>query len=294
MNWFKYLALLNWQRQIITLDEFKRLNKSYKDIQKFEDLHLVLNPKTQKFILENKNWWKQALIQEQKCKEKNIHLTWPYNIHYPETLLYYPNAPTLISYKGVPCWKKNFQICSVGSRKSSPITLSWMDHYFLPFIKKHNICLLSGGARGIDQKCHSLAIQAETPTLCFLPCGINHFYPKDLQKWEKYILKKGAFISIFPPEKDVFISHFHIRNSLMVRMSQITFVLQAAERSGSMLTAKLALNYGVSLCTLPGPLMNPLFKGNLSLLNDGALMIRDEKDLESIYYVQRTCNEPSL
>ena len=296
MNWFKQLALLNWQGQIICLEDFKRLKSSYKNIQGFEDFQdLVTHPKTKKFILENKNWWKQGLLFQKICEDHDIQLTWPYHTNYPQTLLYYSNSPTLISYKGSPCWNKHFQLCVVGSRKGSPLTLSWMDHHLLSFLKKNDVCLLSGGARGIDQKGHSLSIQAQKPTLCFLPCGIKKFYPKELQQWESYILQnKGAFISIFPPNWDVFISNFHIRNSLMVRMSQITFVLQAAQRSGSMLTAQFAINYGVSLCTLPGPVMNPLFKGNLSLLNDGVLMIRDEKDLESLYHVQRIHDQPQI
>ena len=289
MNWHKYLALINWQGQKISFDDFNKLDSLYNKIQSLDDFHsIVQNPPTQKFLIENPTWWKQAKIHEEICHNQNIQLTWPGDIHFPKLLRYYSNAPTLLSYRGTPCWNNQFQLCLVGSRKISPITQSWMDHHLSSFLMNNNVCLLSGGARGVDQKGHSLAIQSQTPTLCFLPCGLSHFYPPELMKWEKAILNtKGAFISLFPPSAEIQKSFFHVRNSLMVYMSQIVFILQAEERSGSMLTARFSINSGVTLCTLPGPVMNPLFKGNLKLINDGILMIRDEKDLSALYQVQR-------
>ena len=72
----------------------------------------------------------------------------------------------------------------------------------------------------------------------------------------------------------------------MARMSHLVFILQAEERSGSMLTAQKAASLGITLGTLPGPVMNPLFAGNLKLINEGIFMIRDAKDLEALYQAQ--------
>lgn len=290
MNWQKYLALLNWLGPKITLSDFKNLNAKYRQVHGFNDFSFIVqNPKTQRFLLENKTWWKQAQVYEKICLEQNIQLTWPGEPQFPKILEYCPHSPTLLSYKGAPCWNQRFPFCTVGSRKSSPITLSWMDHHLTPFLKKYKPCLLSGGARGIDQKSHSLAIKTKTPALCFLPCGLSHFYPKELKHWQSSIFNtEGAFISPFPPHWSIQKSFFHTRNRLMVCMSLIVFILQAQERSGSMMTARLASDLGLTICTLPGPVMNPLFKGNLKLINSGALMIRDSQDLMVLYQVQKT------
>ena len=282
------MALLSWQGQKVCLEDFQSLDAVQHQIQSFRDLaSCFTHPDTKQYVLENKQWVKKAEHHLQVCQHYGIQLTWPGEKKFPKLLEYYKKVPALLSYKGTPCWNQHFQLCVVGSRKSNPVTLSWMDHFLSSFLKKHNINLLSGGARGIDQKGHSLALRAGVSTLCFLPCGLSTFYPSYLAEWAEPILKTGgAFISPFPPESSVRREFFHHRNSLMVRMSDLVFVLQAEERSGSMMTARLAGNFGVTLCVLPGPVMNPLFKGNLNLINDGVFMIRDDKDLETLYQAQ--------
>lgn len=290
MQWQKYLALLNWQGQKITFEDFNNLKS--KEIKCIEDLNMyITNPQVKKYVLDYKTWWKTAENQIKICQDKSIKLTWPGDENYPQLLKFYKNAPTLLSYKGSPSWNDNFTLCVVGSRKSHHETLMWMDHYLSPFLFKHKICLISGGARGIDQKGHSLALRTKKPTLCFLPCGISHFYPPSLEDWIQPIIEnQGALVSPFPPEHQIRKSFFHYRNSLMVRMSHLVLIIQAEQKSGSMLTARLASLYGVTLCALPGSVMNPLFSGNLDLINNGAFMIRDQIDLEALYYSQNYSN----
>ena len=280
-----YLALLNWQGQKITFDDFQALDqaKSIEDIQK-----AVQQPSVKDYILNNKTWWRSAERQLKACRQSDIKLTWPGQEDYPQLLYLYKNSPTLLSYKGHPCWNHYFKLCVVGSRKIHSQTSKWMDHHLSSFLSQHDIYLLSGGARGVDQKGHSLAIRASRPTLCFLPCGLDFLYPSSLEEWVEPVIKnKGAFISPFPPDYQIRRSFFHYRNSLMVRMSQVVLIMQAEKRSGSMLTARLASLYGVTLCVIPGPAMDSLFSGNLDLINDGALMVRDQLDLSAIYYCQK-------
>ena len=293
MEWKKYLSLLNWQGQRVTFDDLNYLEPYSSSIHHFDDLQCFIEKlpctKLKKYCLENKKWKNLAEHHIQECQKNSIRLTWPGRPDYPKLLEFYKNSPTLLSYKGVPAWNKSFQFCVVGSRKSSPETLSWMDHHLDSFLSGRDICLLSGGAKGIDQKSHSVALRAKIPTICFLPCGLNHLYPANLKEWsEKFIENQGALISPFPPNTSIRKSFFHYRNSLMVRMSHLVLIAQAEERSGSSLTARLASLYGVTLCTLPGPVMNPLFKGNLNLINQGAFMIQDAKDLEVLYHTLQT------
>ncbi|MDE0152024.1 MAG: DNA-processing protein DprA [Bdellovibrionales bacterium] len=288
MEWKKYFALLSWQKQTVLIDDFQQLNKQYETIQSPEDLYSFSStPSTRQYLLENKGWWKQAEKHIKVCERQKIQLTWPGQQDYPPLLYYYKNSPVLLSYRGAPAWLKHFQFCVVGSRKIHPSTCQWMDHFLSVFLKKYPLCLLSGGARGVDQKGHALAIRSQTPTVCFLPCGLSNIYPANLKAWEKPILHTGgAFLSPFPPEFQIQKSFFHYRNTIMSKMSHLVFILQAEKRSGSMMTAQKAGHLGVTLCTLPGPVMNPLFAGNLKLINEGTLMIRDDQDLETLYQAQ--------
>ena len=292
MNWKKYMALLNWQGQTVLIDDFNHLESKYDRVKSLEDLiQFLSHPKTKEYVLNHKFWWKTAEKQIELCSKHSIQLTWPGESCFPKLLNYYKNSPTLLSYKGYPCWSQNnFQLCLVGGRKIHPETSQWMDHFLASFLKKHNVNVLSGGARGVDQKSHGLAIRTGRPTLCFLPSGLLNPYPSSLKEWETPILNsKGAFISPFPPDFQIRRAFFHYRNSIMVRMSNMVFILQAEERSGSMLTAQLGAGFGVTLAVLPGSPMNPLFKGNLKLINEGVFMIRDCKDLDILYQVQKTC-----
>ena len=132
-----------------------------------------------------------------------------------------------------------------------------MDFYLPSLIQEKHICVVSGGARGIDQKAHSIAIRSKSPSLCFLPSGLDHFYPESLKSLRKGILDSGGtFISCFPPWAKMYKSYFHIRNSLMSAYSSLVVILQAQIRSGTMLTARKALDYGIPLGVLPGPALS--------------------------------------
>ena len=144
---------------------------------------------------------------------------------------------------------------------------------------------MSGGARGVDQKAHSAGLATGKPTICFLPCGIDHYYPADLQKWEKPILQEGgAFISVFPPTEYMRKSYFHTRNKVLAFLSDLLLVAQAQFRSGTMVTARYALHAGTTITVLPGSPLYAGYGGSLSLINDGCFMARDHLDLETLYH----------
>ncbi len=294
-SWLQYLAFLKWQNQKLCLKDFENTfqNKDY--IRNPYDLsELVCYPETRMYIKNKKHWWKEVEKDSSECKKLKIKTTWPFHPDYPHSLLYMDQLPPLISWRGQACWKNKFLFSVVGSRKAYNDTLLWMDIHLSAFLqKKKKICLVSGGARGVDQKAHVIALANQNPTLCFLPCGLKHYYPSELEKWVTPIIEGGgAFISVFPLSSEIKKSHFHARNAVMARLSHLIFIAQAEIRSGSMITARYALHAGVNLCALPGGPLYAGYKGNLSLLNDGCFMIRDSMDLETLY--QSSCSQIRL
>ena len=275
-----YLALLSWQSCPITRRDF--INLYHQDIQNPENLaSLVSLPETREYMISNKGWWKKTEADYKYCKNKNYQLLYPGKKAYPKNFIhFFERPPVFLSLGVLPAKSECLTITFVGSRIAEELTLNWMDFYLPSLIKEKQVCVVSGGARGIDQKAHKIAIRSQCPTLCFLPSGLDHFYPESLNALKKGILNNGgAFISCFPPWEEMRKSYFHTRNAFMSAYSSLVFILQAQIRSGTMLTARKALDFGVPLAVLPGPALSARWTGNLQLLYDGAFLVRDNVDL---------------
>ena len=280
MNWFDYLSLLSWQNCKITKKDFMSLYSQ--DIQSPENLTSIIETiETKEYLISNKYWWKKAETDYKHCQQRNYQLLAPNHPAYPQQILdFFDNTPIFLVL-GDLSFQATFQpVTFVGSRKADELVLNWMDFYLPPLLKEKKICIVSGGARGIDQKAHKIAIRSQQPTLCFLPSGLDHIYPDSLHLIKSAILDNGgAFISSFPPWIRMQKSYFHIRNAFMSAYSQLVVILQAQLRSGTMLTAKKSLDFGVPVGVLPGPPLSVNWTGNLQLIYDGAYLIRDNIDL---------------
>ena len=287
-SWLEYLAFLSWQNQILTLEDFKNIFQKQKDIYSANQLiTCISHPETRHYLRNQKDWWKQIEQTKKQCQSSNIKTVWPFHPDYPDSLFKMETPPFLISWKGEACWKDHFLFSVVGSRKPYQDTLLWMDMYLSSFLKtgKKKICIMSGGARGVDQKAHALCLASQKPTLCFLPCGIKNYYPTDLKNWEKHIVDGGgAFVSVFPMSVPMRKAHFHTRNKILAFLSHLILIAQAQLRSGTMVTARYALHAGANIAVLPGSPLYAGYRGNLSLINDGCFMIRDHLDLETLYH----------
>ena len=280
MNWFDYLSLLSWQNCKITKKDFVNLKEQ--EIQSPENLSSIVSTiETKEYLMSHKYWWKKAERDYAHLKKRNYQLLSPNHTAYPKPFLdFFENTPIFLLLGEQSSFNKFLPVTFVGSRKADELVLNWMDFYLPSLITEKQICIVSGGARGIDQKAHKIAIRSQKPTLCFLPSGLDHFYPSSLNTIKKGILDNGgAFISCFPPWAEMQKSYFHIRNSFMSAYSALVVILQAQLRSGTMLTAKKSLDFGVPLAVLPGPALSVNWTGNLQLLYDGAYLIRDHIDL---------------
>ena len=246
----------------------------------------VFSEEIRYYILHQTDWWKKAEAQFKKQEQAGVKTVYPFHPEYPAELFKMENPPLFINYKGTCSFKDHFLFSVVGSRNPYQDTLMWLDLHLSHFLKKrNNIYVLSGGARGVDQKAHALALAVKKPTLCFLPCGINNYYPANLKRWEKPILDGGgALVSVFPPWEEMRKAHFHIRNKVLASLSHLILVAQARIRSGTMVTARYALHAGTPLAVLPSSPLHSGYGGSLSLINDGCFMVRDSLDIETLYH----------
>lgn len=273
--------MLAWQGCPISLNDFNRVGKEGSVHDPTESLkNCISQENIRSFLIRNPDWWKKAESCYRLCQQQDYQITWPGEDSYPKPFLQFYDFPPILAYIGSLPTESDFSVTLVGSRKSTETTLNWMDFFLPKVIREQKLWVVSGGARGIDQKAHSIAIRLKTPTVCFLPSGLNHLYPSQLSYLKSGILDNGgAFVSCFPPDFKMRKFCFHIRNRLMACFSSLVLVLQAEIRSGTMLTARKALDCGLPVGTLPGPPLSPLWSGNLQLLYDGAFLLRDSLDL---------------
>jgi DNA processing protein len=271
------LASLSFYCSGFRLQSFVRALSETDDISKIRNYSH--SNKVIEFIDRYPNWWQIAEKTLKKLKEAGGNLTYPGHSDYPLSFLGLKDPPLLISYWGHPCWKNQLSLSVVGSRDSRPQATTWMDEN-LPLFAKNGFVLASGGARGIDQKAHSIAIRQNSPTMVFLPSGLNFMYPKKLHQWQASICDNGgSLISELHPKTEMRPYYFQKRNRMIAAISDLLLVVQARRNSGSMMTAKLALEAGNDIAVLPGFPTDPEWAGNCDLLFDGAYMIRDGQDL---------------
>lgn len=199
---------------------------------------------------------------------------------YPEHFQTLEIPPLVISYWGEAVWKKRSLISVVGSREPTVDSLNWIEQELVPYLSFNKVGVVSGGARGIDQAAHRAALLAGEPTVVLVPAGLGRLYPKDLTRLKEMVLASGgAFVSEYPYQQEMKMSFFEARNRLIASLGRYLLVVEGKRRSGSLLTAQLAINQGKDVAALPGHPLHPQFSGTLELLISGAHLVRDRLDL---------------
>lgn len=143
--------------------------------------------------------------------------------------------------------------------------------------------VISGAARGIDTASHQGALIGGSPTVAVLGCGINTRYNMGNDGLRKVISSSGALISEYPPGAPPLSYHFPVRNRLIAALSLGVIVVEAGAKSGSLITANLALEQGKDIFTVPGEINNAMAAGTNRLLVDGAKPITGAYDVLEEY-----------
>ena len=175
----------------------------------------------------------------------------------------------------------------VGSRRPASVSLRWLEDYWVDFLKVKKAVTISGGAIGIDQKAHACALQLKSPTIAFLPSGFKSVYPTGFSSWcEPIVRAGGAVVSAFPLNMEMRKHHFHTRNRWIAQLGVFTLMVEGRVRSGSLMTARYALEQGKKVGTLP---QSPYAKaqGFMDVLDLGGQLVRDCKDLILLYDMSR-------
>ncbi len=169
----------------------------------------------------------------------------------------------------------------VGAREIQDWVMEWMENELAPALRQCGLGVVSGGARGVDQMAHRIALRYDLPTVIVLPSGLGKLYPKNLEGWRGR--KNLLFMTEYAEDQPMRKHHFFLRNRLVVGLTNLTLVIQAKERSGTMISARFAADMGKTIATLPAFPVASAFSGNNQLIYEGAMVVRGEKDLVALF-----------
>jgi len=190
-------------------------------------------------------------------------------------------------------WPKQPAVAIVGSRKATAEGVE-ITKDIARNLAKNNITIVSGLARGIDSAAHKGALSVEGRTVAVLPCGIETIYPANNSNLAKQIIEAGGgIISEYLGDKKPYPHDFLARNRIIAGLSQLVIVVEAGIRSGSLNTARHAMEMGIDVMAVPGSILSPLAAGTNRLIAQGATPITDVQDVFEKFGIQSEVNRQS-
>ena len=197
---------------------------------------------------------------------------------YPAMLRTISDPPPVLFVAGDPACLSQPQLAMVGSRNP---TAGGCEHAqaFAADLVRAGLVITSGLALGIDAAAHRGALAAEGKTVAVTGNGLDSIYPARNKSLAGEIARHGAIVSEFPPGTPPLAANFPRRNRIISGLSVGTLVIEAAIRSGSLITARLAAEQGREVFALPGSIHNPMAKGCHHLIRDGASLVETSADI---------------
>jgi DNA processing protein len=195
---------------------------------------------------------------------------------YPGLLSSIPDPPIGLWVRGRLPQRPNVAV--IGSRAASSAALE-IAHGLAAALARHGLAIVSGLARGCDGRAHEGAIDGGGETIAVLGCGLDHTYPAEHGPLADAVAAHGAVLSEFPPGTPPLPLHFPLRNRIISGLSRAVIVVEAGEKSGSLITAACALEQGREVMVVPGPVLSGRNRGAHALLRDGATLVESADDV---------------
>ncbi len=213
-------------------------------------------------------------MEEPARKPLNLRPGWP---GWPTELTDIEAPPDQLWVRGnLAALAHQPRIGIVGSRTPTPYGEAQAER-FADELARAGFTVVSGLARGVDARAHRAALAAGGATVAVLGCGVDRPWPND--ELTEDLAQHGCLLSEFAPGTAPRRHHFPLRNRLISGLSTAVLVVEAAERSGSLITARWANDQGRTVFAIPGRIDHPMSRGAHSLLRDGATLARDPLDV---------------
>ncbi|WP_109124342.1 DNA-processing protein DprA [Dyella sp. C11] len=200
---------------------------------------------------------------------------------FPPLLETIPQPPVALFVRGQAGLLLHPQLAIVGARSA---TVSGRTHAraFAQELGRAGFVITSGMADGIDGAAHVAALDEGLPTVAVVGTGLDRVYPPKHHALARRLAEEAVLVSEFPPGTPARIDHFPRRNRLIAGLSLGTLVVEAGVKSGSLITARLAVEQGREVFALPGSIHNPLAQGCHRLIRDGARLVETASDIVEV------------
>ncbi len=223
------------------------------------DLLLSASPDTARQVIE-------------QCEKLHIGIICPQDAHWPIMLEETGDAPLVLFTRGdAACLSEPHMLAVVGARRASQegrsLTRRWCRH-----LSEQGVAIVSGMAFGIDAAAHRGTLEGHAPTIAVLGCGLGSLN-EDQQHQMAAIAAQGCVISEFLPSLSARPEHFPRRNRIIAGLAGATLIMEADIRSGSLITARQAANYGREVLAVPGSVLAGHHAGCHALIREGAALV---------------------
>lgn len=210
--------------------------------------------------------------------ESGRHIITLHDPRYPELLKQLPDPPSLLFAQGDVNLLSQWQLAIVGSRNPSA---SGRDtaYEFARYLAQSGLTITSGLAMGIDAAAHQGALAAQGKTIAVIGTGLDRVYPAKHRDLAHEITQTGLIVSEFALGTSPRAENFPRRNRIISGLSLGSLVVEAAVRSGSLITARMALEQGREVFAIPGSIHNPLARGCHQLIREGAKLVETVQDI---------------
>ena len=235
-----------------------------------------LNHKTARNIKEFRGW-ERARAEIERAEREGVSIVTCRDPVYPERLRRIYDPPPLLYIKG-SLDGADIPVAVVGSRSASPYG-RYVTERLCRELAQRGVTVVSGLARGIDTCAHRGALAGRGRTIAVMGCGIDVIYPPENRKLHGEIASSGAVVTEFPFGTEPDRPHFPARNRIISGLSLGVLVVEAGDKSGSLITARCALEQNREVFAVPGGIDLPGSRGVNRLLRQGAKLVENVEDI---------------
>ncbi len=222
--------------------------------------------------------WKEVDDIQSWSEQSGTKLLWQDDPLYPQRLKILADPPPSIYWQGDLSDLSALSIAVVGTRKPTMYGREATRRLTME-MAENGVLIVSGLARGLDSDAHRAALSVQGKTIAVLGSGLRRIYPSENLSLARKIRENGALISEYPPEASAESWHFPARNRLIAALSQGVLVVEAGEKSGSLITVNFALELGAEVFAVPGSIFSKESLGCLRLLKEGAKLVTSGEDI---------------
>lgn len=278
--WFSSINLLPIKKYRL-FKIFKTVNAIYEakqsELLKIEDINML-----DVFEIEKSKNYDLIKKYENYINKNEITIININDKHYPEKLKNIYDPPVVLFAKGNLELLNQNGLAIVGSRNATEYGLK--QSYTMAYnLSKSGLAIISGLAKGVDKMAHLGAINSKGKTIAIIGCGLDIIYPKENYEVYQKIFNEGLIISEYIVGTRPMPENFPMRNRIISALSDGVLLIEARKRSGAMITIDFALEYGKNVYAVPGNLDNELSEGCNFLIQEGAKMVTNYKDILEDY-----------